>query len=84
MATPETVEGIYGAGTYTNTAFIPLSKDCPRLLDYLASISPGFTKDSAALQDVEFYGNDLTILPGPIKSQAFVSEFDFISPGNTG
>lgn len=72
MAIPETVEGVYGPGSYTNTEFIPLSKDCPRILAYLASVSPGFAKDPAALKDVEFVGNDFPILPGPIKAQVLV------------
>lgn len=83
MAIPETVESVYGPGTYTNTEFIPLSKDCPRLLAYLASVSPGFPKESAALKDVEFVGNDLPILPGPLKAQALVCSQQNAGVGKT-
>jgi hypothetical protein len=73
MAAHSTTEGTYGPGSYTDTEFIPLSKDCPRLLQHLANITPGFSKDEKVLGDVEFVGNDLPILPGPIKAQALVS-----------
>lgn len=73
MSSHKTTEGVYGPGTHTDTEFVPLPKDCRRLLQHLASITPGFTKDPKALEDVEFHGRDLTILPGPIKAQALVS-----------
>ena len=78
MAAFSTAEGIYGPGSYTDTEFIPLSKDCPRLLHHLASITPGFSNDPKVLQDVVFVGNDLPILPGPIKAQALVSDIDTV------
>ena len=73
MAEHKTVEGVWGPGTHADTEFIPLVKDCERLLKHVASISSGFTKDAKALEDVNFHGGDLTILPGPIKAQALVS-----------
>lgn len=68
----KTTEGVYGPGTYTDIDFVPVSQDCRRLLEYLASITPGFTHDSKALEGVEFTGGDLPILPGPIKGQVLV------------
>lgn len=72
MAEHKTTEGLYGPGTYTDTAFIPVPQDSQRLLVHLAQITPGFTKDPKILQDVEFTGGALPVLPGPIKAQVFV------------
>lgn len=68
-----TIEGTYGPGTYTDTSFIPVPEDAKRLLLHLASITPGFTKDSEVLDAVDFIGDDLPIIPGPIKAQVMVS-----------
>lgn len=72
MSIPETTKGAYGPGTFTDTSFTPLPKECRRILEYLAKGTPGFTTDPALLNDVEFHGRDLPIIPGPIKAQAFV------------
>jgi hypothetical protein len=65
-------EGIYGPGTFTDTEFTPVPHECERLLKHFAQITPGFTSDPAALSKVHFHGNDLPILPGPIKAQVLV------------
>ncbi|KAK4556860.1 hypothetical protein LTR86_005840 [Recurvomyces mirabilis] len=70
MATHETLHNVYGPGTFADTSFIPLPKDCPRILDWLAHETPGFTKGVEALQDVNWQGHDLPLLPGPLKAQA--------------
>jgi hypothetical protein len=67
-----TIHDLYGPGTFTDAEFIPLTQDCRRLLKYFAEVTPGFTKDSAVLEAVDFHGRDLPILPGPIKAQALV------------
>ncbi|KAK4540708.1 hypothetical protein LTR36_008923 [Oleoguttula mirabilis] len=70
MAQHETTEGGYGPGTYVDTSFTPLPQECRRLLKYFAQITPGFTQDDDVLNDVDFVGNELPILPGPLKAQA--------------
>ncbi|KAK5989633.1 Acetyl-coenzyme A transferase nodX-like protein [Cladobotryum mycophilum] len=65
-----TIKNIYGPGTFVDVSFTPLPADCQRLLEHFARVSPGFTDDAAALGSVKFYGGDLPIIPGPIKSQA--------------
>ena len=70
MATHETISGVYGPGTFADTSFIPLPQDCRRILQWLASVTPGFTKDPKALEDVHWHGQDLPLFPGPPKSQA--------------
>lgn len=72
MSEHKTTEGVYGPGSYTDTEFIPIPEDCKRLLKHLAGISPGFTKEYSALEDVEFTGGDLSNLPGPLKAQVLV------------
>ncbi|KAJ6443546.1 alpha methylacyl- racemase protein [Purpureocillium lavendulum] len=66
----KTVEGVYGDGTYTDAAYSPLPVECHRLLQHFANASPGFTKDAKAFENVRFYGGDLPLIPGPLKSQA--------------
>ena len=72
MGAHKTVEGIYGPGTFADAEFTALPAECRRLLRYFAEASPGFTKDPAILNAVEFYGSELPILPGPLKAQALV------------
>ncbi|KAG4263802.1 hypothetical protein BFJ72_g13647 [Fusarium proliferatum] len=60
----------YGAGTTVDTEFSPLPVECQRLLRLFAARTPGFTKDEALLSGVNFHGDDLPCIPGPIKSQA--------------
>lgn len=54
-------------------AFTPVPEESRRLLKYFALATPGFTTDEAILDDVEFHGSDLPIIPGPLKSQVLVS-----------
>lgn len=63
----------YGPGTFVDTEFHSVPDESRRLLKLLASQTPGFTKDDAVLSEVEFVGDDLPIIPGPLKSQALVS-----------
>jgi hypothetical protein len=62
----------FGPGTFVDTAFHSVPDESRRLLRLLASQTPGFTRDEAALSDVNFFGDDLSIIPGPLKSQAIV------------
>ena len=72
MSPHKTVAGVYGPGTFADAEFTALPAECRRLLGYFAGASPGFTKDAAVLDAVEFYGSELPILPGPLKAQALV------------
>ena len=68
----DTTQDGYGPGTFVDTAFHSVPDESRRLLRLLASQTPGFTRDEAALSAVKFTGDDLTIIPGPLKSQAIV------------
>ncbi|PHH67874.1 hypothetical protein CDD82_1039 [Ophiocordyceps australis] len=74
MAPHSTTKGVYGPGTFTDTVFTPLPTECRRLLKYFADATPGFTKDAKAL-DVNFHGEDLPRIPGPLKAQATSAVF---------
>ncbi|KAJ9424520.1 hypothetical protein FOXG_15311 [Fusarium oxysporum f. sp. lycopersici 4287] len=68
--TTNTSRETYGAGTTVDTEFLPLPAECQRLLRLFAARTPGFTKDESLLSGVNFHGDDLPCIPGPIKSQA--------------
>ena len=53
--------------------FTPLPLECKRLLEYLASITPSFTKDHSILNNVKFEGDDYPSIPGPVKSVALTA-----------
>jgi hypothetical protein len=67
-----TAQDGYGPGTFADTEFQSVPDESRRLLRLLASQTPGFTPDEAALSDVKFFGDDLSLIPGPLKSQALV------------
>ncbi|KAL4999776.1 CoA-transferase family III domain-containing protein [Aspergillus recurvatus] len=69
-ATPTELRKDYGPGTYVDTGFTPVPKECRRLLEVFAAKTPGFTQDHGLLNGVEFEGDDLPCIPGPIKAQA--------------
>ena len=68
-----TTKGGYGPGTFVDTSFTPLPQECTRLLKWLASKTPGFTTDQQVLDAVKFEGDDLPIIPGPVKSVALTA-----------
>ena len=68
-----TTTGGYGPGTYVDTAFTSVPKECNRLLKWLANITPGFTTDESILDSVKFEGGDLPNIPGPVKSIALTA-----------
>jgi hypothetical protein len=68
--TTKTSDETYGAGTVVDSEFSPLPAECERILRIFAARTPGFTKDEALLSGVNFHGDDLPCIPGPIKSQA--------------
>jgi len=68
-----TIKDMYGPGTFTDVTYTPLPAECQRLLRYFGELSPGFTKDASAVANVDFHGADQPVIPGPLKSQAFVS-----------
>lgn len=63
-----TVPDVYGPGTHTDSNFTPVPEDTHRIFNYLASQTPGFTKDPEILSRVKFVGDDFPVLPGPIKA----------------
>jgi hypothetical protein len=67
-----TTQDGYGPGTFADTEFQSVPDESRRFLKLLASQTPGFTQDEAALSDVKFSGDDLSLIPGPLKSQALV------------
>jgi hypothetical protein len=75
MTAPQhsTIKDVFGPGTFVDTEFHTVPNESRRLLRLLASKTPGFTQDEAAFSDVKFFGGDLSIIPGPLKSQALVS-----------
>lgn len=77
MTSHPTKKDVYGAGTFTDLEFTPVPQECTRILHYLAEMTPGFTTDPAVLNSVNFHGADYPIIPGPLKSQAFVSKLYF-------
>lgn len=66
----ETVSGtdVYGPGTFIDKNVLPVPEDARRVFEYIASQTPGFTKDKAAWDTVKFGGNPKPMVPGPIKS----------------
>jgi hypothetical protein len=72
MSSHQTEKDIYGPGTFADVNFTPVPQECKRILRYLAETTPGFTTDPTLLDNVDFHGADYPIIPGPLKSQAFV------------
>ncbi|PHH76240.1 hypothetical protein CDD80_1689 [Ophiocordyceps camponoti-rufipedis] len=66
-ATNGKIDDVYGPGSFTDRGFTPLPQECQRLLKLMADMTPGFSSDNL---DVDFYGNDLPLIAGPLKSQA--------------
>lgn len=73
MAPRTTEKDIFGPGTFVDTAYNPLPAECRRLLHHFANMTPGFVTDATVLDDVDFHGDDLPIIPGPLKAQALVN-----------
>lgn len=67
-----TTEGGWGPGTFVDTAFHSVPEESRRIMRLIASRTPGLTLDESALSEVEFSGADLSLIPGPLKSQAVV------------
>ncbi|KAI6754711.1 hypothetical protein HG530_012463 [Fusarium avenaceum] len=60
----------YGPGTTVDAEFQVLPEECKRILRIFAKRTPGFTQDETLLEGVQFHGDNLPCIPGPIKSQA--------------
>lgn len=73
MASHTTKRDVFGPGTFVDNEFISVPADSRRLLKHLASITPGFTTQEDLLNEVEFSGEDLPIIPGPLKSQVLTA-----------
>ncbi|RGP78633.1 alpha methylacyl- racemase [Fusarium longipes] len=70
MTDREINEGVYGPGTFVDAKETSLPDECYRLLKHMANTTPGFLRHEADLSSVTFHGQDLPIIPGPLKSQA--------------
>ncbi|KAF2754552.1 CoA-transferase family III [Pseudovirgaria hyperparasitica] len=66
----QSISSFYGPGTSVDDTFTPVPQDASRILHELAAKTPGFTCDASLLNGVNFTGNDLPAIPGPIKSTA--------------
>ncbi|CAL5869477.1 uncharacterized protein PFLUO_LOCUS3706 [Penicillium psychrofluorescens] len=66
----ETVPGdeTYGPGTYVDKRFLPVPEDAHRIFKFLASKTPGFSRDPALWDTVRFEGRPDPMIPGPMKS----------------
>lgn len=66
----ETVPGtdVYGPGTFIDKNVLPVPEDAKRVFEYIASQTPGFTKNKDAWNTVHFEGKPDPMVPGPIKS----------------
>ncbi|ODM19544.1 hypothetical protein SI65_04528 [Aspergillus cristatus] len=66
----ETIPGdeIYGPGTFIDKTPLPVPEDARRVFELLALGTPGFTKDKAAWNTVQFEGRPDPMIPGPIKA----------------
>jgi hypothetical protein len=73
MAARDSVEGVYGPGSFTDTSFTPVPVESKRLLAELAKKTSGFTTDQSLIDGVRFVGEDLPCIPGCIKSQSFTA-----------
>jgi hypothetical protein len=71
MAPPhETYSGhdIYGPGSFIDKTVLPVPEDARRIFEYLASTTPGFTKDQKTWDTVKFTGGSTPVIPGPVKA----------------
>lgn len=73
MSNHGTARDTYGPGTFADAEYLPLVPECHRLLKYFSNVTPGFTQTH--LDHVKFHGQELPILPGPLKSQAMAAVF---------
>ncbi|KAG4256686.1 hypothetical protein FPRO03_03696 [Fusarium proliferatum] len=73
MSNHGTTRDTYGPGTFADAEYLPLVPECHRLLKYFSNVTPGFTQTH--LDHVKFHGQELPILPGPLKSQAMAAVF---------
>ncbi|KAG5758325.1 hypothetical protein H9Q72_013533 [Fusarium xylarioides] len=76
MFNHETTRDTYGPGTFADVEYLPLVPECHRLLKYFSRVTPGFTQTH--LDHVRFHGQELPILPGPLKSQAMAAVFQAV------
>lgn len=72
MGKHATIPGLFGPGTYVDTEFHGVPAESRRILSYLVSVTPGIGITDDDLAAVEFAGQDLPIIPGPLKSQVMV------------
>ena len=75
MAAHQTISGdeIYGPGTFIDKEVLPIPIDARRIFEFLASSTPGFTKNPDAWNTVKFSGGSEPMIPGPIKAPVIAS-----------
>lgn len=68
MAQEPRIPDVYGPGTFTDRAFVPVQEDTERIFRLIASQTPGFTQDESILSKVKFVGEEYPVIPGPLKA----------------
>lgn len=69
----ETIADGYGPGTFVDAKFVGVPAEAHRLLRLLNDTTPNLGLSPIDLDQVDFSGDDLPLIPGPLKSQALVS-----------
>ncbi|ENH74922.1 Dimethylaniline monooxygenase [N-oxide-forming] 5 [Fusarium oxysporum f. sp. cubense race 1] len=77
MASHETTRDTYGPGTFADMEYLSLVPECQRLLKYFSQVTPGFTQTH--LDHVKFHGQELPILPGPLKGGLYPATLAMVS-----
>lgn len=68
MSQEPRIPDVYGPGSHTDAAFVPVTKDTERIFRLIAAQTPGFTQDEKTLSKVKFVGEDFPVIPGPLKA----------------
>lgn len=70
MTVHETIPGteVYGPGTFIDRNVLPVPQDAERVFRIIASRTPGFTRNKAAWDTVQFEGQPKPVIQGPIKT----------------
>ncbi|KAH7151116.1 CoA-transferase family III domain-containing protein [Fusarium sp. MPI-SDFR-AT-0072] len=68
MSQEPRIPDVYGPGTHTDRAFVPVPQDTQRIFRLIASQTPGFTQDESILSKVRFTGDEFPVISGPIKA----------------
>ena len=61
MSQEPRIPDVYGPGSHTDAAFVPVTKDTERIFRLIAAQTPGFTQDEKILSKVKFVGEDFEL-----------------------